>query len=87
MIDINTYITINTGSLYHDACLRAGLTTSDKHLVIGFEEWLKWYNEQRFSDSFITPPTPVFKGDTYEIAKQVADELNESAEELHAKKG
>lgn len=71
-----TWLVINPGSFYHDACLSKSFCTTDQYLVVGWGAWIKWYqNSMQLGTSFVTTPPPAFVGDTYEIAKGVADEL------------
>jgi len=77
-METETWVTISPTGHYHNACVAFGYVVSGKHLVVGFLAWNKWYNEQRFTRVPIKPPVPVFAGDTYQIAKSVADELNKS---------
>ena len=71
------WVTVAPGGHYSDACQRFGLAKAGQHLVVGFDAWNNWYNEQRFSRVWVKPPTPAFCGDNYSVAKSVADELNE----------
>lgn len=71
-----TWLVINPGSFYHDACLSKSFCTPDQYLVVGWGAWIKWYqNSMLVGTSRVTTPPPAFVGDTYEIAKGVADEL------------
>jgi hypothetical protein len=72
------FITVNPASYYHDACRVEGLVKPNQHIVVRFSAWSKWFNEQRFSRKKTPVPPPAFIGDTYEIVKSVADELNAS---------
>lgn len=72
-----SWLVINPGSHYHDACLSKALCKPNQFLVIGWNQWIKWYqNADKLGILSITTPPPAFVGDTYEIAKGVADELN-----------
>jgi hypothetical protein len=75
--ETNSYITIQPSSHYHDAAWNANLCKAQQYLVIDFFSWVKWYNEARFQRRPLVP-TPVFCGDTYDIALKVCKELNES---------
>lgn len=72
----NTWVTVSPGGHYADACKTFGLCKVNQHLVVGFAAWNDWYNRQRFSRFTIKPPTPAFCGDNYQVAKDVADALN-----------
>ena len=72
----DSYVVVSSGGHYADACQIKGLCAVGQHLVVSFNAWNKWHNEARFSRVLVTPPPPAFCGDTYEVAKQVADELN-----------
>jgi len=72
----NSFITIQPNSHYHNAAYNESLCKSNQYLVIDFYSWVKWYNEARFQRNPLIP-TPVFAGDTYEIALEVCKELNE----------
>lgn len=74
------YITTSPGGHYHDACLAKGFVKSHQHMVVYFSSWSKWYNEQRWQRKEVEVPQPVFVGDTYEIAKSMANELNKQKE-------
>jgi hypothetical protein len=71
-----TWLVINPGSHYHDACLSKSLCNTHQFLVVGWGKWIHWYNASMNYGIRQTPPPPAFVGDTYEIAKSVADELN-----------
>jgi hypothetical protein len=72
----NSYITIQPNSHYHNAAYNSGLCKSNQYLVIDFYSWIKWYNEARERRNPVVP-TPAFNGDSYEVALQVRNELNE----------
>ncbi len=76
-MDEITYVVVSPGGYYADACQRKGFCKVGQHLVVSFTAWNKWYSEARFSRLPVTPPQPAFCGDNYEIAKSVADDLNE----------
>lgn len=71
-----TWLVINPGSHYHDACLSKALCKPNQFLVVGWLKWINWYNTSVNIGVAQTPPPPAFVGDTFEIAKGVADELN-----------
>lgn len=73
---LDSWVTVSPGGHYADACQRFGLCKAGQHLVVSFSAWNKWYNEQRFARVMIKPPSPAFCGDNYQIAKDVADDLN-----------
>ena len=75
--EINSYITIQPSSHYHNAAYNANLCKSQQYIVIDFFSWVKWYNDARFKRNPVVP-APVFCGDTYDIALKVCKELNES---------
>lgn len=82
----DSYVTAEPGGLYAEACVWFNLAKPNQTLVIKFSKWLNWYNAARFSNARVVPPAPDFCGDTYEIATQVRDELNQSAEQLQTEK-
>ena len=75
--DVDSWLTINPTSFYHDACVRKGYCTAEQYLVINWTKWIKWYQDSMaHGTSFISVPVPAFVGDTYAIALAVAAELN-----------
>lgn len=74
---MNSFVTVAPSSHYHDACVLARFCKSSDYLVVGFNQWVKWYNEARYTSQFIKPPAPAFIGDSYEIALDVRNALNE----------
>ena len=78
--EMNSYITIQPSSHYHDAAYNANLCKAQQYLVIDFFSWVKWYNEARFQRRPLVP-SPVFCGDTYDAALKVCRELNDSVKE------
>jgi hypothetical protein len=75
--EVDTWLTINPTSFYHDACVSKGYCTAEQYLVINWSKWIKWYSDSMaHGTSFITVPFPAFVGDTYAIALSVAAELN-----------
>ena len=72
----DTWVVCGPSGAYADACKYMGWCQSTQVLVVSFLKWTKWYNEARFTKSFVKPPEPVFIGDNYAAANQVADELN-----------
>lgn len=82
----DSYVTAGPSGLYAEACVWFNLAKPNQVLVIKFSKWLNWYNAARFSNARVVPPAPDFCGDTYEIATQVRDELNQSAEQLQTEK-
>ena len=71
-----SYVICNSHGNYADYCARAGYGGADKFYVVEFLAWSKWYNEQRFTNTFIKPPPPVFIGDNYEAVFKVMTTLN-----------
>jgi hypothetical protein len=78
----DSWVTVGPSGYYSEACVWFGLAKSGQVLVVKFSKWNEWYNKARFSNARVVPPAPAFCGDTYEIANQVRDELNQSAEQL-----
>jgi hypothetical protein len=77
--EVDTWLTIQPSSFYHDACVRKQYCTAEQYLVINWNKWIKWYQDSMaHGTSFISVPVPAFVGDTYEIALSVAAELNKS---------
>jgi hypothetical protein len=77
--EVDTWLTINPTSFYHDACVSKGYCTAEQYLVINWSKWIKWYQDSMaVGTSFVSVPPPAFVGDTYEIALSVAAELNKS---------
>ncbi len=75
----DTWVTCGPSGAYADACQYMGWCTNTQVLVVSFLKWNKWYNEARFTDSFVKPPEPVFVGNNYKVANEVAEELNKEA--------
>lgn len=76
------YVVTSPSGHYQEACVSKGFCNPTQHVVVSFQRWSEWYNRQRFSRITIPVPPPAFVGNTYEIAKQAADELNDSAFQL-----
>ena len=74
----DTWVVCGPSGSYADACRYMGWCDSTKVLVVSFRKWTRWYNEARFTKSFVRPPDPVFIGDNYKAANEVADELNKA---------
>jgi hypothetical protein len=72
----DSWVVVGSGGHYADACVRFGLAKPGQHLVVKFSQWNKWYNEQRWARVWIKPPTPAFCGETWEVANQIRDDLN-----------
>jgi hypothetical protein len=57
------------------------LIQSNQYVVMRFSAYTKWYNTARWAKSnkeiALALPAPAFVGDTYAIAQNVADELNQ----------
>jgi hypothetical protein len=86
----DSYVVCSPSGHYHDYAKLIGWVKSEQHAVIKFSQFTKWYNEARFLSSaakiaLILPP-PSFVGDTYEIAKNIADELNATTTETKGQK-
>lgn len=87
----DSYVVCSPGGYYNDYAIRRGWLNASQYAVIKFSEYTKWYNAARFSNNSgeiaaILPP-PSFVGNTLEIAKSVADELTQYAEQLTTMKG
>lgn len=75
--EVDTWLTINPTSFYHDACVSKGYCTAEQYLVINWNKWIRWYQDSmKHGTSFISVPFPAFVGDDYAIALAVAAELN-----------
>ena len=74
--ETDTWLTINPGSWYHEACMYKGYCTSSQYLVINYSKWITWYMKSRNTGVYVIPPQPVFVGNSYEVVLQVASELN-----------
>lgn len=78
----DSWVTSGPSSFYSEACVWFNFAKEGQVLVVKFSQWLKWYNEARFSRARIVPPMPAFCGDNYQVANQVRDELNQSSQEI-----
>ena len=82
----DSYVVCSPGGYYNDYAQRRGWLNASQYAVIKFSEYTKWYNAARFSNNSgeiaAILPAPSFVGDTLEIAKSVADELTQYAEQL-----
>ena len=76
MESTDSFVTVGSGGHYAEACVRFGLAKTGQHLVVKFSAWNDWYNKQRFARGAITPPPPAFCADTYQLANEIRDELN-----------
>jgi len=76
-----TYVVINPYSYYYNACLAEGFCQPEQYLVIGFQAWLDWFNEQTndWGCSYV-PPAPFYCADKYIHAVQVSNMLNEGSD-------
>ena len=80
--EVDTWLTINPTSFYHDACVSKGYCKEEQYVVINYSKWIKWYQiSTNQGTSFATVPVPAFVGDTYAIALAVAAELNKPTTE------
>ena len=79
--EIDSYVVLSPGGHYHDWATKCGLIKSTQYAVMRFSAYTKWYNMARWAKSnkeiALALPTPVFVGDTYAIAQDVSDELNQ----------
>jgi hypothetical protein len=82
---MDSFVIVSPGGHFHDACLGKSLVKSHQHIVVRFSDWNKWYNEQRFTHREIAVPVPAFVGDSYEIAKNVSEQLNQTQLEKDSK--
>lgn len=70
-----TYIAIQSGGHFGDACIRVGYMKSGESAVIDYDQFIKFMNlGQVTRPMFVTP--------YYGVAVQVAKDLNASASEI-----
>lgn len=72
-----SWITVNPGSYYQEACFRKGYCKPTQYLVVDFQKWLNWYSNDEPESKV---PYPAFVSDTYVTALSVANELNQPVE-------
>jgi len=80
--ETDSYVVLSPGGHYHDWAIKSTLIRSEQYAVMRFSEYTKWYNMARWAKSnkeiALALPAPAFVGDTYAIAQDVANELNQS---------
>lgn len=70
-----TYIAVQSGGYWGDACQRAGLLKSGESCVIEYKQFMTFMNTRQVSQ-------PMFVSNKYGVCVEVARELNESASEV-----
>lgn len=70
-----TYIAIQSGGYFGQACIRAGYLKENQSCVIEYGQFVTFMNENRAT-------RPMFVSDYYGVCVQVARDLNESASEI-----
>lgn len=73
-----TYIAIQSGGYYSDACIRKGYMTTGDCAVIEYSQFAKFMNEGEAT-------RPMFTSVEYSVCIQVAKELNDSASQIAMK--
>ena len=68
----NTFIAIQSGGFFGEACVRAGYMTADDCAVIDYKSFMLFMNEGKVSK-------PVFVSPKYSVCIDAARALNESA--------
>lgn len=74
-MESKTYIAIQSGGYFGDACIRNGFLKSGESCVIEYNQFIKFMNER-------TVTRPLFASPHYGVCVQVARDLNESASEI-----
>lgn len=70
-----TFIAIQSGGYFGDACIRQGFMKSGESAVIEYSQFIKFMNLREVS-------RPVFVTPYYSVAVEVARDLNESASQI-----
>ena len=70
-----TFVAIQSGGYFGDACIRVGYMKSGESAVIEYDQFIKFMNTRSVT-------RPVFVTPYYGVAVQVAKDLNESASEI-----
>jgi hypothetical protein len=75
-----TYIALQTGGYYYDACLRAGFCNPGESCVIEYKQFMKYVNESEVS-------RPVFVsldyGKCLDVARQLQDSIYSARAAVH----
>ena len=82
--EIDSYVVLSPGGHYHDWATKCDIVKSNQHAVMRSSAYSKWYNTARWAKSnkeiALALPTPKFVSDDYAIARDMADELNQTIE-------
>lgn len=70
-----TFIPIQSGGYFGDACIREGFMKSGESAVIEYDQFMKFMNTRQVT-------RPVFVTPYYGVAVEVARDLNDSANEI-----
>jgi hypothetical protein len=70
-----TFIPIQSGGYFGDACIREGFMKSGESAVIEYDQFMKFMNTRSVT-------RPVFVTPYYGVAVEVARDLNDSANEI-----
>jgi len=80
--ETDSYVVLSPGGHYHDWAIKCTMIKSNQYAVMRFSAYTKWFNTARWAKSnkeiAVALPAPAFVGDTYAIAQDMADELNQS---------
>ena len=74
-----TYIAVQSGGYWGDACQKAGFLKSGESCVIEYQQFQTFMNTGKVSQ-------PMFASSHYKVCVEVAKELNESADEIEFRK-
>jgi len=72
----NTFIAIQSGGHFGEACVRAGYMTETDCAIIDWQQFMKFMNNNEVS-------RPVFVSPKYKVCVDLARELNESATQIY----
>lgn len=67
-----TYIAIQSGGYYGEACVRMGYCNAGQSMVIEYRQFINFMNDNHVR-------RPIFVTDEYRLAIDMAKQLNESA--------
>lgn len=67
-----TYVAIQTGGLFNEACVREGYMKADDCAVIEMSQFMRFINDGEVS-------RPLFVSTQYSVCLETAEQLNDSA--------
>lgn len=75
MSRVYTYLAVQSGGHFNDACIRKGYIKPEDCCVIEWQQFIKFMNEGEVT-------RPMFASPQYGVCLEVAKELNESASQI-----